>query len=155
MNAETLEALLIDRALGQLSPEVEVLLAEHLAANPATARAATELSETVALAATALKQPALRLELPPPAVAMFPPRRGRRVLALAASFAAGAGVALFALRGIAPQPVAPLAHLPAPAPAAVPAAVERRVEIDPAVRKLPFWSKERAVALASAKQSTR
>ncbi len=151
MNAEILEALLIDRALGQLTPEVEALLAEHLAANPEAACAAAGLGETVALAGTVLRRPAPRLALPPPAVALFPPRRTRRVLALAASFVAGAGVALFALRAVAPQPAVPLAH----APAAVPAAAPRRLETDPAIRTLPFWSTERAVALASAKQSTR
>ena len=155
MNAETLEALLIDRALGQLSPDVEMLLAEHLATNPDAARAAARLSETVALAATVLQRPAPRLKLPPPAVALFPPRRFRRGLALAASFAAGVGVALLGLRSVAPQPAVVLARAPAPAPAVLPAVAPRSVETDPAVRTLPFWSKERAVALASAKQSTR
>jgi anti-sigma factor RsiW len=155
MNAEILETLLIDRALGQLSPEVEALLAEHLMADPEAARAAAELSETVTLAEIALQRPARRLELPPPAVAMFPPRRILRVLALAASFVAGAGVALLALRGTVPRPEASLAPASAPSPAAVQAPSARRVETDPAVRALPFWSKERAVALASVKQSAR
>ena len=147
MNAETLEALLIDRALGQLSPEVEVLLAEHLATHPEAAHTAAELAETVALAARLLKQPAPRLVLPARAVAVFPVRRSRRLLALAASFVAGAGAAFFALRSTAP-PAAPAIVATQPAP-------PRRVETDPAIRTLPFWSKERAVALASAKQSAR
>lgn len=155
MNAEILEALLIDRALGQLTPEVEVLLAGHLAAHPEAARAAAELGETVALAASVLRQPAPRLALPPRAVAMFPPRRTRRVLALAASFVAGAGAAFLALRGAAPRAETPLAHAPAPAVIVAQVPALRRVETNPAVRSLPFWSKERAVVLASAKQSTR
>jgi len=53
MKTETLEALLIDRALGHLTPEMDELLGEHLAANPATARLAAELQETVTLAAAA------------------------------------------------------------------------------------------------------
>ncbi len=155
MNIEILEALLIDRALGHLSPEVEVLLAEHLAANAAAARSAAELCETVALASSVLQPPAPRLVLPPPAVAIFPPRRARRVLALAASFAAGAGVALLALRGTAPQPAPANVRASAPATVVAHAPSLRRVESNPALRALPFWSKERAVTLAAAKQSNR
>jgi anti-sigma factor RsiW len=152
MNAESLESLLIDRAIGQLPPEVEALLAEYLAAHPEAARGAAELGETVALTATVLKRPAPRLALPPATVAIFPQRRGHRRLALAASFVAGAGVALLTLRTFAPQPPALIARAPVPV---VPVAAPRSAEIDPAIRTLPFWSKERAVALASAKQSTR
>ena len=143
MNAETLEALLIDRALGQLSPEVEVLLTEHLAIHPEAAPTAAALAGTVALASSLLKQPAPRLPLPPRAVAVFPPPRKRRLLPLAASFVAGAGASFFALRSTAPQPATPLAQAPAPAVVVAQAAPPRRVEIDP------------AVALASAKPSVR
>ncbi len=150
MNAKILETLLIDRALGQLSPEVEALVADHLAAHPEAARTAAELSETVALAVRALAHPAPRLKLPPPAVAIFPLRRTRRALALAASFVAGAGVTFLALHNPAPQPVPALAQVPVP----VPIQPARQVKTDPSVRALPFWSKERAVALAAAKQPT-
>ena len=155
MNVETLETLLIDRALGHLSPEVEVLLAEHLAANPTAARSAAELRETVALASSVLKSSAPRLVLPPPAMVMFPQHRTRRVMALAASFVAGAGITLFALRGTGPQPAPVIARTSVPAAVVAQAPSPRRVEVDPAVRTLPFWSKERAVALAVAKQSNR
>ena len=55
MKTETLETLLIDRALGELSPEVGELLETHLAGNPHAARNADNLAETVRLvrAATA------------------------------------------------------------------------------------------------------
>ncbi len=153
MNTESLEALLLDRALGQLSPEVELLLAEHLASRPEAARTAAELSETVALAASVLKQPAPRLALPPQAFASLPSRRFQHVLALAASFVAGAVVSFLSLRGAASHQEKPLAL--APATVVVPAPPLRRVESDPAVRALPFWSRERAVALAAAKPATR
>jgi anti-sigma factor RsiW len=151
MNAKSLEALLMDSALGQLSPEVEQLLSEHLASHPDAARVAEELSETMALATSLLRQPAPRLALPPPAAALFPPRRFRRVLALAASFVAGACVSFLTLRDMAPPLEKPLAV----APVSAPAPSVRRVEANAAVRTLPFWSKERAVALASSKTSTR
>jgi len=151
MNADTLEALLIDRALGQLSPEVEALLAEHLAVHPEAARAGAELSKTVTLATSLLKQPARTLALPPATISLFPRHRFRRVLALAASFVAGACVSFFAVGGIAPPREKPLAF----APVVAPAPPVRRVETELAVRALPFWSKERAVALATSKQSIR
>lgn len=139
MNSETLETLLIDRALGQLSPEVEVLLGERLATDPAAARIAEQLRETVALAAAALPNPAQKLPLPPPTVALHAPRRTPQLLALAASFVAGAGIAVLAVRSAAPPREAPAAG--APVPAARP--------LDPSVRALPFWSKERALAAAT------
>lgn len=155
MNAETLEALLIDRALGQLSPEVEVLLAEHLATHPEAAHSAAELAETVALAARVLQRPTPRLILPPRAVVPFSPRRTQRLLALAASFVAGAGAAFFALRSAASQVPPAFAQAPAPAVIVAQAAPPRRGELDPAIRALPFWSKERALAVASAKPPAR
>jgi len=50
MNPETLESLLLDRALGELSPPVTALLDEHLARDPAAARQAAGLAETLQLA---------------------------------------------------------------------------------------------------------
>jgi|SRR5678815_2652061 hypothetical protein len=151
MKTETLEALLIDRALGHLTPEMDELLAEHLAANPATARLAAELQETVTLAVAALKRPLPVLKLPPPAVAALPPRRVFRPLALAASFLAGIGLTLVATRIAAP----PREHAVASTPIVVSVQPAAGLAIDPSVRALPFWSKERALALAAAKQSTR
>ncbi len=55
MKTETLEALLLDRALGQLTPEVAELLDEHLAQNPAAAARAAALTGTVDLARTAVR----------------------------------------------------------------------------------------------------
>jgi anti-sigma factor RsiW len=50
MKPEILETLLLDRALGELAPPVAALLAEHLARDPAAARQAAVLAETLQLA---------------------------------------------------------------------------------------------------------
>ena len=151
MKTETLEALLIDRALGHLTPEMDELLGEHLAANPGSARLAAELQETVTLAAAALQRPLPVLKLPPPGVAALPPRRAFQPLALAASFLAGIGLTLAAAWVAAPPRERPLAT----APIVVSVQPASGLAIDPSVRALPFWSKERALAVAAAKQSTR
>jgi anti-sigma factor RsiW len=54
MKTETLEALLLDHALGELSPEVAELLETHLARNPEAARQADGLASTVQRARQAL-----------------------------------------------------------------------------------------------------
>jgi hypothetical protein len=66
MKTETLEALLIDRALGALSPEVAELLENYLIQNPDAARQANSLLLTVQLARTAVATPSLlKNRLPP------------------------------------------------------------------------------------------
>jgi hypothetical protein len=59
MKTETLDALLIDRALGALSPEVAELLENYLIQNPDAARQASSLLSTVQLARTAVATPSL------------------------------------------------------------------------------------------------
>jgi anti-sigma factor RsiW len=54
MNDETLERLLLDRALGALDADVEALLAAHLAGDPAAARRAAAFNDAAALARQAL-----------------------------------------------------------------------------------------------------
>jgi anti-sigma factor RsiW len=65
MKTETLEALLLDHALGELSPEVVELLETHLAHNPEAARQAAGLASTVQRArqAMAITQEAPRRSL--------------------------------------------------------------------------------------------
>jgi anti-sigma factor RsiW len=66
MKTETLEALLIDRALGALSPEIAELLENYLIENPAAARQANSLLSTVYLARTAVATPSpLKNRVPP------------------------------------------------------------------------------------------
>ncbi|HVS53785.1 MAG TPA: hypothetical protein VHD62_15625 [Opitutaceae bacterium] len=50
MKTENLEMLLLDRALGQLAPEVAEMVDEHLARDPAAARCAEEWAATLQLA---------------------------------------------------------------------------------------------------------
>ncbi|MBI4624122.1 MAG: hypothetical protein HY736_13015 [Verrucomicrobia bacterium] len=57
MKTEILETLLLDHALGALSPEVAALLEAHLAHDPAAARRAAELTETLRLARAAVAAP--------------------------------------------------------------------------------------------------
>lgn len=57
MKPEMLDPLLLDRALGELSPEVAALLDEHLAQNPAAARRASEFSSSIPLARAAVATP--------------------------------------------------------------------------------------------------
>ena len=62
---ETLESLLLDRALHHLSPEVTALLDAHLAQDPAAAAEAQALAETIALAKSALAPSTAPRPLPP------------------------------------------------------------------------------------------
>ncbi len=61
MKPETLDALLIDRSLGELSPEVEELLLAYLEADPAAAGRQTGLDATLR---TARESVALKLDRP-------------------------------------------------------------------------------------------
>ena len=154
MKHEALENLLIDRALGQLSPEVEALLSEHLATNPAAAQSAAELAEIVALATAAMRRDKPKLELPPRTIIPQPRwPHAHRVLAMAASFAVGASVAFLAMRETSAPREVPLAQQSAPAPA-IAQTPRHSPEVERALRKLPFWSKERAYLIASVADKT-
>ncbi|MGH7967936.1 MAG: hypothetical protein ACREIC_04330, partial [Limisphaerales bacterium] len=54
MNSDVLERLLIDHDAGELSPDVEELLENHLRQDPAARSKAAEMSETLQLARLAL-----------------------------------------------------------------------------------------------------
>ena len=75
MKPENLETLLLDRALGQLAPEVEDLLDAHVARDPAAARRAEALASTVSLA----RRAATRQAVPPPRAARGEDAQWRRV----------------------------------------------------------------------------
>ena len=153
MKHEALENLLIDRALGQLSPEVEALLAEHLAASPDDAQTAAGLRDVVALATAALHRRKPKLELPPRIIALPRWPRANRVLAMAASFVVGAGVAFLAMRETSTRPETPVAR-DTPAAPVVAQTPRHSPEVERALRKLPFWSKERAYLIAGAANET-
>src|SRR5512140_2765872 len=55
MKPELLQSLLLDRALGELSPEATALLDEYLACHPDAARCASELDDTLAAARAATR----------------------------------------------------------------------------------------------------
>lgn len=74
MRPESLEALLLDHALGQLSPEVTELLANHLARTPEAAKQAEGLASTLQIARQAT---ALTLEAPRRPLALERLRRAR------------------------------------------------------------------------------
>jgi anti-sigma factor RsiW len=95
MKSEALERLLTDRALGELSPDVEELLETHLEREPAARIEAEKISETLRLARRALAgQPAVALPVLRPSW-----RLPFRALAMAACFVGGLSLGIFAMRG--------------------------------------------------------
>jgi anti-sigma factor RsiW len=99
MNDEILETLLLDHALGELSPEVVALLGAHLALDPAANRRAAELAETLRLTraavATPLAPPSRKLDLERVRQAQrhaWSSARRTEVLRLAACLLLGLGV---------------------------------------------------------------
>jgi hypothetical protein len=150
MNRESLERLLIDRALGQLSPDVDELLTEQLAVNPDAGRTAEELTAVVALATAVIKRPPATGILPLPLSTLVRAERVTRIFAMAASFAVGAGFAAWVTRATTEPALQNVVSQTSPqlrAPARPPT-------VEHAIRTLPFWSNERIYVLASAaKQS--
>ena len=126
MKSEALERLLTDRALGELSPDVEELLETHLQREPAARIEAAQIRETLRLARRALAaQPAVALPIPRP-----PWRLPFRVLAMAACFVAGLALGILTVRGR----IEPSHAASAPIPQAV--AITTAEESD-------FWSARR------------
>ena len=112
MKPELLETLLLDRALGELAPEVAALLDAHLAQNPAAARHAAEFAATVefarAVTAAPTEPPRRALDrdrLRRAQHAQISTARRTEMLRLAACLALGLGAGWFARP--APAPVAP------------------------------------------------
>jgi len=148
MNPDLLERLALDRALGHLSPDVEALLDEVLAANPDAARMARDFRETVQLAAAVLPKPVRGESLPPRRVETFPFVRVSQWAALAASFVLGVGLtllvpAIYREPQIVRQAAPTIASVSAIEPKAIAPEIERKA------RTMPFWSAQRAYLLAS------
>jgi hypothetical protein len=138
MKPDSLEALLLDRALGALAPEVDELLAEHLATDPEAAARGAALADHVALARLAVAV-TTRPNVRPPRwrpKSIVPFATAREWMPLAACLALGALVG---------WALAPRADVPLAATAAVPAAGE-----PPAVAptRPAFWSSARVIAAA-------
>jgi anti-sigma factor RsiW len=94
MKSDVLERLLIDRAAGELLPDVEDLLEAHLQREPAARKEAAEIEETMRLARLALAGQ--------PAVTVLPTARGNRfpawACAMAACFVCGLSLGLLVMR---------------------------------------------------------
>ncbi|HXI83491.1 MAG TPA: hypothetical protein VNL17_05305 [Verrucomicrobiae bacterium] len=143
MKPDILERLLMDRALGRLDPDAEVLLADYLANDPAAATQARELQETVRLATEVMRRPAPVVEMPTQIHQLVWRHRTERVLALAASFIIGVGLTALLIHTTSlPEKVA-VVHPPTIAKIQ-PALVKSKIE------SLPFWSNQRIYLLASA-----
>jgi len=132
MDAAILERLMIDDALGALSPDVRALLQAHLSGRE------SELAQWHRVADTA------KLALPPATVESLPPFPRRFGWRMAPSLAMGLAAAAVLLLGIgigwrvAPSPSVPIAaaHTPAPPRPVATAGVT------------DFWSSNRLVAVA-------
>lgn len=146
MKPESLEALLIDRALGELSPEAAELLAEWCHEHPATTTSATTVADTIALARQTAPGIARVSGAALPAPAWLSARRHWRpteYLRLAAVLVLGAGLG-WCLR---PQ-VTARPHAVPPAPTANVAAV-------PPATAPAFWSISARVAALRANPPAR
>ncbi len=148
MKPDILERLMMDRALGRLDPDTEVLLADYLANDPAAATQAHELQETVQLATKVMRRPAPTVKIPTQIHRLVWRHRAEQVLALAASFVIGVGLTALLIH----ETYLPISAVVASRPAATnppkvatlqPALVKRQIE------SLPFWSNQRIYLLAS------
>jgi len=143
MKPDILERLLMDRALGRLDPDAEVLLTDYLANDPAAAAQARELQETVSLATEVMRRPTSAVEMPTQIHQLVWRHRTERVLALAASFVIGMGLTALVIRAN-PRLGSTVAVSPPPMARIQPALVKSQIE------SLPFWSNQRIYLLASA-----
>ena len=161
MKPDVMERLLIDRALGRLDPDVDALVADYLANDPASAAQARELHDVVDLATEAVRQPVLAVEvrqgLATPNAFGAPHQfhrlvwrhRAEQVLALAASFAIGAGITAAAFRANLrhDDSTVSLAQSIQNAPSRLP---RQNALLEGRINSLPFWSNQRLYVLAQA-----
>ena len=143
MNAEALEKLLIDRALGVLSPETEALLAEYLSRDADAAGLAGEIAETARLATETLRS---EPRTPPPPLSWREVQRAegsrrrrqrlRGVAVIAAALLLGTGFGALAFRGPSGSVVPPRSAVVARTPAEPHVPTEAPARSDPS----PFWS---------------
>ena len=143
MKPDILERLLMDRALGRLDPDTEVLLADYLASDPTAATQAREVQETVRLATEVVRRPAPVAEIPNQIHRLVWRHRAEQVLALAASFAVGVGLTALVIHAN-PHRESIAAMNPPTTTRIQPALVKSKIDA------LPFWSNQRIYLLASA-----
>lgn len=149
MKPDVLERLLMDSVLGRLEPDVEALLADYLANDPAAAAQAQKLQEVVHLATKAARRPAPEIELPSPIHRLVWWHRAEQVLALAASFAVGVGITALVIRTNFRRDNGVVARAPV-TPSSPAMAAFRQALVQSRVESLPFWSNQRVYLLASA-----
>jgi anti-sigma factor RsiW len=143
MKPDILERLLMDRALGRLDPDTELLLADYLANDPSAATQALELQETVRLATEVMRRPAPVVEMPNKIHQLVWRHRAEQVFALAASFVIGASLTALVIHSN-PRRENIAAVNPPTIAKIQPALVKNKIE------SLPFWSNQRIYLLASA-----
>jgi anti-sigma factor RsiW len=149
MKPDVLERLLMDRALGRLEPDVEALLANFLADDPAATIQAQELQDAVQLATEAVRSPVLVTEVPNQIHRFIWRHRAEQVLAIAASFVIGVGITALAIRaniGHEDRTVSLTPSIQDVSPTSPRLAANVKTKID----SLPFWSSQRLYLLASA-----
>jgi len=110
LDSETLERILLDRSVGELSPDVEALLFAFLADNPQMAQMAKQADQTANMAHRALRLDHADkvADLPPPAFLHKRSTRKRRRLLPALQTLAVAAVIVMAFwlgRQTTPQPL--------------------------------------------------
>ena len=152
MKPDVLERLLMDSALGRLDPDVEALLADHLAGDPAAATQARELQSVVRLATEAVRAPTPAVELPSQIHRLVWRHRVEQALALAASFVVGMGVTALMLHASSRREN--VVVLRAPAPKLPTATGARTTSVVSKLDSLPFWSNQRVYLLAAAASKT-
>ncbi len=149
MKPDVLERLLMDKALARLDPDVEALLADHLAVDPAAATQARELQSVVRLATDAIRTPLPAIELPGQIHRLVWRHRTEQAFALAASFVVGAGItALLFHTNLRRENVA-ASRTPA-VPSSRAAAGTQTALVASKLDSLPFWSNRRVYLLAAA-----
>ena len=153
MKPHVLERLLMDSALGRLDPDVEVLLADRLAGDPAAAAQAKELQSVVSLATQVIRAPSPAVELPRQIRPLIWRHRAEQVLALAASFVVGMSVAALVFHAnFRRENVVASSALTTPNLLVV--ATTRTALVSHKLESLPFWSNQRVYLLAAATSST-
>jgi anti-sigma factor RsiW len=148
MKPDVLERLLMDSALGRLDADVEVLLADYLAADPAAATQAQELQEVVRSATKAIRKPVPAAALPSPIQRFVWWHRAEQALALAASFVVGVGVTALVFNANLHRETTVVSHAPA-VPGSPAGSGTRQTLMASRIESLPFWSNQRLYLLAT------
>ncbi|MGO9246961.1 MAG: hypothetical protein ACLPT4_00825 [Verrucomicrobiia bacterium] len=149
MKPDTMERLLLDRALGRLDPDVDTLLANYLVNDASATTQARKLQDVVDLACQAVRQPVLAVEPPNQIHRIVWRHRAEQALALAASFVIGVGITASALRASLRHEDSSVSLAPSIQNASTPSP-RRDTLVKNKIESLPFWSNQRLYLLASA-----